>query len=291
MARQQYPSDREKLKTRPHTKLHHSLHNHRKTAALWGDPLFRGRLAGLFDVATRAYSSRMSGGVLHLNSNDLQFISGRKQSPSALKVVKELLETMEYLYEECDGRLTVWIPKIAKKQGITSAPAGDATRTPSVPEAEAEAEAEADLTTAPPSGGEARQPPKLEGFVRMLKGEIPTGLDGQTWPTPAAWFEDHREILIGEAQAKTGEESGTKFNGAFRSTLMRYWNSKTPKGRNGAAQQGDLLDARRNPITAAVRSIREAAERAERDSGEADAALPAEAGRGSKPQGVPRGDS
>ncbi len=67
----------------------------------------------------------------------------------------------------------------------------------------------------------------------MLTGKIPTGLDGQTWDSPAAWFEDHREILTGEAQKQTGETEGTKFNGAFRSTLMRYWRTKKPKGDTG----------------------------------------------------------
>ena len=278
MARPQYPSDLKKLKTRPHTKVHHSLHNHRKTAARWGDPVFRGQLVGLFDVATRAYSSRIFGGELQLGSSDLRFISGKSQGPAAFRIVIELLRIMEYDYEIrtkagekytrkqrgseslvdnkwstsgalVDGKwptcaalpeyksvtsFTVWIPKIAKKQGFDSVIDGVPPRTPSVPEAEAEAE----VITAPKgAGASAPHAADLSGFLNMLKGEIPTGLNGQVWSSPADWFEGHREILIGEAQTKSGEEQGTKFNGAFRSTLMRYWNHKTPKpGANGGQE-------------------------------------------------------
>jgi hypothetical protein len=72
-------------------------------------------------------------------------------------------------------------------------------------------------------------PPDLSGFVMMLKGEIPVGIDGKTWGTCDAWFAHHVEIIRGEAEAKTGESSGNKFSGAFRSTLMRYWNHKKPR--------------------------------------------------------------
>jgi len=65
----------------------------------------------------------------------------------------------------------------------------------------------------------------------MLVGEIPAGLDGIRYATREDWFRDHLEIIRGQAEAETGETSGPKFNGAFRSCLMRYWRHKRPRAR------------------------------------------------------------
>jgi len=86
--------------------------------------------------------------------------------------------------------------------------------------------------------------PDVDGFRDLLTGDIPLGLNGKTWPSSGAWFEHHREIVIGEAQLASGELEGPKFLGAFRATIMRYWQSKTPKPRGGRRSKPAPASAR-----------------------------------------------
>ena len=178
-------------------------------------------------------------GKINLGRRAINLCAGREQLRHSLAVARGGAVAGLYTLSVDGEQALITVPNWAKHQGFTPARLrSDSGETPPP-----NPNPNPNPTTAP-KRAEARQPPTLDGFVRMLKGEIPTGLGGETWPSPAAWFEEHREILIGEAQKQTGEESGTKFNGAFRSTLMRYWKNKHPKGRsNGSGPKPGTLDA------------------------------------------------
>ena len=225
------------------------------------DPRLMGedwRLAAYVRLLAMVNRSETMDGILRLPYRALGVAMGRSRGDVALKRLRLLVKdelSCAALYADY---VLIILPKYLEKYG-NAAPEKCSTKT------------KTKTTTATPTGVEAREPPKLEGFIRMLKGEIPTGLDGQTWPSSAAWFEHHREILIGEAQAKTGEESGTKFNGAFRSLMMRYWKTKHPKGRatNGGThghKPGTLDAALQNQLDAIDREERENAARDEATS-------------------------
>lgn len=188
----------------------------------------------------------------------------RGSNATATRVLRELCAKQTWAMQEDDASVTISVRNWSEFQGFTPTKLPqDSDETPSTTPTPTPTNSTA------PSGAEAREPPKLEGFVRMLKGEIPTGLDGQTWPTPEAWFDHHREILVGEAQKQTGEESGTKFNGAFRSTLMRYWNSKKPKGR---ATNGGTHGPKPGTLDAALKDQLDRIDREERENAARDEA-------------------
>lgn len=79
--------------------------------------------------------------------------------------------------------------------------------------------------------------PDVLGFVRMLKGQIPVGLGGETWDSPREWLEAHAPLITAEAQLEAECDSGPQFNRAFKAKMLRFWNSKSPPGRS-AGQSG-----------------------------------------------------
>lgn len=85
----------------------------------------------------------------------------------------------------------------------------------------------------------ATQSPRVDGFIRMLKGKVPTGLNGETWDTPTAWFEHHRELIIAEAQLKAKCDDGPQFQRAFKSVMLRFWNAKAPPRGARLARNGE----------------------------------------------------
>ncbi len=223
------------------------------------DPRLMGedwKLAAYVRLLAMVNRSESRDGILRLPYRALGVAMGRSRRDVALKRLRLLVQdglSCAALYEHY---VLIILPKYLERYG-NAVPEKCPTKT------------KTKTKTTTPTGVEAREPPKLEGFVRMLKGEIPTGLDGQTWPTPQAWFDHHREILVGEAQKQTGEESGTKFNGAFRSTLMRYWNSKKPKGR---ATNGGTHGPKPGTLDAACADQLERIDREERENAARDEA-------------------
>lgn len=160
MARTRFPSDDQRLKTRPHTKIHHTTRTHRKTAGDWHRPEFRGQFLGLMQVAVMANAARNDGRV-YLGRQDIEFISGRHRHDFALKSVQSLADKLEYPHE-CHGDvLVIDIPKLAQKQGFYSARCGATPRTP--PDSVAsESESEADSPLTPPKGDGAEDGFKKE---------------------------------------------------------------------------------------------------------------------------------
>lgn len=88
---------------------------------------------------------------------------------------------------------------------------------------------------------------KTRSWVNLLKGRVPVGLNGQTWPSSDEWFDHHYAILDAEAEgdarikaAKAGaplDWQSVFYNPAFKSVLMRYWKNKKPKVVRGSRRQ------------------------------------------------------
>jgi len=160
MVRPRYQSDDDRLKTRPHTKIHHTTRTHRKTAAHWHRADFRGQFLGLLQVAVMAHAAR-DGGRVYLGRQDVEFISGKRRRDVALTSVERLADVLEYHHERLGDVLVIDIPKLAEKQGFHPALGGVTPRTPSA--SEAEADTETDTPPYPPGGAGSEDGFKNDG--------------------------------------------------------------------------------------------------------------------------------
>ncbi len=200
MPRPRHPSDDKRLKTRPHTKIHHTTRTHRKTAAHWHRADFRGQFLGLLQVAVTANAARV-GGRVHLGRQDVEFISGKRRRDVALTSVERLADVLEYHHERLGDVLVIDIPKLAEKQGFNSAFGGVTPRTPSA--SESEADTETDTPPYPPKGDESEDGFKNDGEARPRRLRDLTDRE-QIWAHELAtgkdpcWIEQREGLKPGE---------------------------------------------------------------------------------------------
>lgn len=175
-------------------------------------------------------------GSISLGRRALNSAAGREQLRHSLRVARSGAEAG--LYRLCvDGeQALITVSKWPELQYIAPT---EPRRSPNDPPV---TKTKTKTTTAPSVavGADAPAAPDVDGFVSMLKGKIPTGLDGEIWATPAAWFEAHREQLTLDSQRDSGQNDGLEFQRHFRALMMRWWNHKQPKGGNGRARPDKL---------------------------------------------------
>lgn len=171
-------------------------------------------------------------GTISLSRAALNLCAGREQLRHSLRVARGGAEAGLYRVRVDGAQTVIWVPKWAETQEFTPA------QLQSKPDATPPTTPTPTTTpkTTPTSDGAIAPTPWAEPFVRLLKGETPTGLSGETWDTPADWLGFHESLIRAEAEFKAeGETEGKKFTAAFKAIMMRFWNSKTPPSRGNGA--------------------------------------------------------
>lgn len=207
MARQRYPSDEARVKTRPHVRVHLSARSHRRTGEVFQDVELRGMLVGLWMVAQAAYAGR-TGNVVLLDRSQVMWIAGRAQFTPALRALHALCARMEYAVSAHGALTSVHIRNFEQKQHPDSAGRGarSATPHPSYSEDEAEADSEAfsdtGSQTSRESEGErgstapAAPPPAPARPKRSALTEAPDVLTGEQMDDLRLWCEGAFPSLV-----------------------------------------------------------------------------------------------
>ena len=129
MARDQYPSDEARRKSRPHVKVHLTVATHLKTAAVWADPESRGMLVELWRIAGEAFASKTDDTVC-LSPASLRSITGRERHFTGVSRLATLCSRVGYEMRTDGAATFVTIRNFAKKQGFDSARRVVTPRTP-----------------------------------------------------------------------------------------------------------------------------------------------------------------
>ena len=220
-------------KVKAHFKVHVSIVAHGKTGGFWADPLMRGIYCELGRLAVARYADR-TGDSFFISSSELMAVTGCANPGAAVRRMESFVNRCRTDAEPLGKRpATTWEPignrwritlyNLAKKQGF-----GDRKGAQSEPTSTSDSTSDSDSVR---DGAHAPRAPDVSGFVRMLKGEIPVGLGGETWDTPDDWLEAHAPLITAEAQLKADADSGKDFNRAFAVVMHRFWNSKAPPSR------------------------------------------------------------
>jgi hypothetical protein len=127
--RPRYPSDEARIKVQPHVRIHHSVANHPKTAALWANLETRSMLVELWRLGS-VYGAAHTGGWLTLRPSDICSVTGRKRAGSGLEPLSKLAASMEYPLRYERGCVLIQIRNFARKQGLTPRRNGVAPHTP-----------------------------------------------------------------------------------------------------------------------------------------------------------------
>ena len=244
MSRKQYPSDKERGRTKPFARLHYSVANHRKTAAAWSDLQLRGMLVELWRLGGEKYASE-TGDRLLLTASDLQGVTGAKGVANGRRALGRLMASVGYEWGP-DGSLTwVKLRNFAKKNGFTprtphtprSAPHVDSARS-----ARSDADADTDAETLPteesrPPRTPADSPPdspllnllsKLDGDrAEKLAWLADTGpqieVDSSSYgkAVPSLTVSYYRRYLAGERRFKAASEAADRKQ-RFREKVLQW---------------------------------------------------------------------
>ena len=192
MARQRYQSDEERLKTRPHVKIHLTARTHRKLAAHWHRAEFRGQFLGLLEVAVTAHAAQ-NGGRVYLGRQDVEYVSGRRRRDVALTSCERLADVLEYHHERQGDVLVIDIPKLAVKQGFHSAPGVATPRTPSA--SDSDSDTDTDSPPTPPGGDGAGTDGKNEDGQDKPPRRPPTIVMTEPPQEFRDWFKKHHRSI------------------------------------------------------------------------------------------------
>jgi hypothetical protein len=113
-----YPSDEARRKVKPHVRIHHSVANHPKTAAIWADPTKRGMLVELWRLAS-VYGAVHTGGWLTLKPADLHAVTGSPRLAYGRKRLLTVGQPLEYSLRLCGQLTMVLVRNFAEKQNLT----------------------------------------------------------------------------------------------------------------------------------------------------------------------------
>jgi len=233
-------------KVRAHFKVHVSIVAHGKTGGFWADPLMRGIYCELGRLAVARYADRTDDSFF-ISSSELMAVTGCANPGAAVRRMESFVNRCRTDAEPLGKRpATTWEPvgnrwritlhNLAKKQGF-----GKRNGTQSVPTSYSDSNSDSNTIR---TAASAAPPPKVLGFTRMLKGQIPVGLGGETWDTPAEWLEAHAPLITAEAQFKAECESGPQFNRAFKTIMHRFWNAKSPPARAAPSSTAETSEER-----------------------------------------------
>lgn len=106
-------------RTRPFVKIHLSVADHRKTAAVWADPRMRGMLVELWRKACEKYAGHLGDRVM-LKPTDRMEIAGTTDQREADEAVSSLCRALKYRLTRHPNRWEAHIRKFSKKQGFES---------------------------------------------------------------------------------------------------------------------------------------------------------------------------
>lgn len=178
-----YPSDEVRRKIKPHVRVHHSITNHPRTAAIWQDNDLLARWLRVMMAASEKGAAH-TGDRLELRYNELPDCMGVTRVRHARDVLLTLCCHLGWPLRWQDGGRTVQITirNFAKKQNIAPRQNGVAPRdparsplpTPHSPEKKDIVAAQL-LLSASPNGGPAQQvtvPEILEAWRRVC---VPLG--------------------------------------------------------------------------------------------------------------------
>jgi hypothetical protein len=133
VTRKFFPSDEQwnadRRKGKPHVKIHHSIKNHPKTLDVWADPERRGMLTEIWRLGSERGAAHTDN-WLSLTQYDCCFIAGRKQYPSAEKVVRLLAASLDYATRDRQDCFDIHLRNFAKKQSLTPHDRRNDARTP-----------------------------------------------------------------------------------------------------------------------------------------------------------------
>lgn len=118
MARPRYPSDDARQRIKPHVRIHHSITNHPRFAAIVADSDLFAMLVRLWLVASQKGAAH-TGDQLTLSRADVAWITARLRRDMALTSLSRLAHVAAYSLRH-DGDITViHVRNFAKKQNIT----------------------------------------------------------------------------------------------------------------------------------------------------------------------------
>lgn len=104
-------------RVRPHIKVHISVADHRKTAAVWADLAMRGMLVELWRKAGEKFAGRTADRV-SLKPTDRMDIAATTDQAEADRAVTGLCSALKYELRTYPNRWDVRIRKFSKKQGF-----------------------------------------------------------------------------------------------------------------------------------------------------------------------------
>jgi hypothetical protein len=127
-----YPSDEARKKNKPAARVHTSITNHPKYAAVFADRDLRSIVVGLWVKGVEKFISK-TGDTLTMTASDVCWITGTERGVDAAKLLRRACEAMAYRPRvSCDRHArcprsscqrpaiwTVYIRNFSKKQGLT----------------------------------------------------------------------------------------------------------------------------------------------------------------------------
>ena len=125
MPRPRYPSDDRRRRQRPHIKVHLSIVNHPTYGQVFGDPLMRGIVGGIWLVGARAHISATKD-QLTLSRADALWITGTERMVDAIKVLTRVCKAMNYefrrtcdVHSNCPGKAAEKSPRVVGEDPST----------------------------------------------------------------------------------------------------------------------------------------------------------------------------
>ncbi len=171
LARQKFPSDENRRKTRPHVKVHLTCRSHERYGHVFEKLEDRAIVWGLWFLGVQ-YNAPRNGNRVTLGHGDLTWLTGRAEWAHALRALRALCARMQYPVSAQGRRVTVTIRNLQRKQGFDYALRSVATHTTHPPEAEADTEAEADNPQRSCPSPKARGPAEIPEGCFWIAGHL-----------------------------------------------------------------------------------------------------------------------
>ena len=216
MPRSRYPSDEQRLKVRPHVKVHLTTRTHRIMGPVFVDPTIRGIIVGLWMVAYQAHATS-TGDVVTLTNADVCWITGKERPKAAAILLARACDQVGYhvriyprgcvvpswqrLVDEWSttrtrpvhdqrttparpGAISVWVRNLSKKQNARYAIGGatPGTPRPSYSDTDSVSGTAEELRLPLPDGVRMLSPEKVADLIAVKPGcVVYTPADVRAW--------------------------------------------------------------------------------------------------------------